>query len=72
MTEQAQLSTDRLDHRLEFETVFSDLSSRFINLPPWKVDAQWKLGLSYGYADLDKYELRGNTRMLLARLQWMY
>jgi hypothetical protein len=38
----------------------------------WWVSAQWKFGLSYGYADLDKYDLRGNTRMLLARLQWMY
>ncbi len=40
MTEQAQLSTNHFEHRLEFETVFSDLSSRFINLPPWKVDRE--------------------------------
>ena len=38
----------------------------------WWASVQWKLGISYGYADLDKYDDRGNTRMLLTRLQWMY
>jgi phosphate-selective porin len=38
----------------------------------WWASAQWKLCISYGDADLDKYEVRGNTRMLLKRLQWMY
>ena len=38
----------------------------------WWLSPQWKLGLSYGDAELDKYGRRGNTRMLLTRLQWMY
>ena len=38
----------------------------------WWASAQWKIGVSYGDADLDKYEVRGNTRMLLWRMQWMY
>ena len=33
---------------------------------------QWKIGISYGDADLDKYGTRGDTRMLLVRLLWMY
>jgi phosphate-selective porin OprO and OprP len=33
---------------------------------------QWKIGISYGDADLDKYGTRGNTKMLLVRLLWMY
>ncbi len=31
-----------------------------------------KLGISYGDADLNKYDVHGNTRMLLVRLLWMY
>ena len=38
----------------------------------WWASAQWKLGISYGDADLDKNEIRGNTRMVLVRAQWMY
>ena len=33
---------------------------------------QWKIGMSYGDADLDRAGLRGNTRMLLTRMQWLY
>jgi len=33
-------SADRLDSLLEFETLISDLSSRFINLPPGEVDCE--------------------------------
>ena len=33
---------------------------------------QWKIGISYGDAGLDKYGTRGTTRMLLVRLLWMY
>jgi len=33
-----QSSADPLENRLEFETLISDLSSRFINLPPAEVD----------------------------------
>ena len=40
MTEQERLSTDHLQTRLEFETLISDLSSRFINLPPGEVDRE--------------------------------
>ena len=38
----------------------------------WWASAQWKVGISYGDAGLDKYGVRGNTRMLLVRLLWMY
>ena len=38
----------------------------------WWASAQWKIGLSYGDADLDRGGLLGNTRMLLARVQWLY
>jgi PAS domain S-box-containing protein len=33
-------ASDRLENRLEFETLIADLSSRFINLPPAGVDAE--------------------------------
>jgi phosphate-selective porin OprO and OprP len=38
----------------------------------WWASAQWKLGISYGYADLDKGGVRGKTEMVLARCQWLY
>ena len=38
----------------------------------WWASAQWKIGLSYGDADLDRGGLTGNTKMLLARIQWLY
>ena len=38
----------------------------------WWTSAQWKVGLSYGNADLDRFNLNGNTKMLLLRTQWMY
>jgi phosphate-selective porin OprO/OprP len=38
----------------------------------WWASRQWKAGLSYGDADLDRDGARGNTRMLLTRLQWFY
>jgi phosphate-selective porin OprO/OprP len=38
----------------------------------WWSSQQWKAGLSYGDADLDRDGSRGNTKMLLARLQWFY
>jgi len=38
----------------------------------WWASRQWKLGVSYGDADLDRDDIRGNTRMLLCRLQWFY
>jgi phosphate-selective porin OprO and OprP len=38
----------------------------------WWTSAQWKIGVSYGNADLNRDDLRGNTHMLLCRMQWMY
>jgi phosphate-selective porin OprO and OprP len=38
----------------------------------WWASAQWKLGLSYGLADLDKGGVRGKTDMVLFRFQWLY
>jgi phosphate-selective porin OprO and OprP len=38
----------------------------------WWASAQWKFGVSYGYADLDRAGLRGITSMVLTRLQWVY
>ena len=38
----------------------------------WWASAQWKVGLSYGNADLDRDNLQGNTKMLLTRLQWLW
>jgi phosphate-selective porin OprO/OprP len=36
----------------------------------WWVSKQWKLGLSWGDADLDRFGIIGHTDMLLTRLQW--
>jgi phosphate-selective porin len=38
----------------------------------WWASQQWKIGLSWGDADLDKDGIKGNTKMLLSRLQWFY
>jgi phosphate-selective porin OprO and OprP len=38
----------------------------------WWASTQWKVGLSWGDADLDKEGLVGNTKMLLLRLQWLW
>jgi len=38
----------------------------------WWASAQWKVGLSYGLAFLDKGGLRGKTDMVLFRFQWLY
>jgi PAS domain S-box-containing protein len=38
MAEEERSSADLVENRLEFETLISDLSSRFINLPPDEVD----------------------------------
>ena len=38
----------------------------------WWASAQWKVGLSYGDADLNKTGLTGNTKMWLTRVQWLY
>ncbi|HKX56898.1 MAG TPA: porin, partial [Xanthomonadales bacterium] len=38
----------------------------------WWISRQWKAGISWGDADLDKGGLEGNTKMLLTRIQWAY
>jgi phosphate-selective porin OprO/OprP len=38
----------------------------------WWISRQWKAGVSWGDADLDRNGLSGNTRMWLFRLQWFY
>jgi phosphate-selective porin OprO/OprP len=38
----------------------------------WWASNQWKLGLSYGDADLDRDSLQGNTKLWLARVQWLW
>lgn len=38
----------------------------------WWASAQWKVGVSYGNANLGKDGLAGNTKMVLMRLQWLY
>jgi phosphate-selective porin OprO/OprP len=38
----------------------------------WWISRQWKAGVSYGDANLDRDAITGNTRMLLCRLQWYY
>jgi phosphate-selective porin OprO/OprP len=38
----------------------------------WWASRQWKAGVSYGDADLDKSGIRGSTEMLLFRMQWFY
>jgi phosphate-selective porin OprO/OprP len=38
----------------------------------WWASRQWKAGVSYGDADLDKGGTRGSTEMLLFRVQWFY
>jgi PAS domain S-box-containing protein len=40
MAEHERSSADRLENRLEFETLISDLSSRFITLPPGEMDRE--------------------------------
>ena len=38
----------------------------------WWISRQWKAGVGYGLADLDRDGVIGNTHMLLFRLQWFY
>ena len=38
----------------------------------WWITPQWKAGLAYGDAQLDRDGIDGNTRMLLFRMQWFY
>lgn len=36
----------------------------------WWLSRQWKAGLSWGAADLDRFGVEGQTDMVLTRLQW--
>jgi phosphate-selective porin OprO and OprP len=38
----------------------------------WWASAEWKVGFSYGDADLTKAGLVGTTKMWLTRVQWLY
>lgn len=38
----------------------------------WWATKRWKASLGYGDADLERFALEGETKMLLARLQWIY
>jgi phosphate-selective porin len=38
----------------------------------WWATKRWKASLGYGNAGLERFGLDGNTKMLLARLQWIY
>jgi hypothetical protein len=38
----------------------------------WWASKQWKFGVGYGLADLDKSNTTGRTQMLFTRLQWIY
>jgi phosphate-selective porin len=38
----------------------------------WWQSRQWKFGMGYGLADLDKSNITGRTQRLYMRLQWIY
>jgi phosphate-selective porin len=38
----------------------------------WWATNRWKAGLVYGDIDLDRFDVTGNTRTFLARIQWIY
>jgi hypothetical protein len=38
----------------------------------WWTSKQWKVGVSYGDADLEKDGIVGNIKMLLTRIQFLY
>ncbi|HEX6999525.1 MAG TPA: porin [Gammaproteobacteria bacterium] len=38
----------------------------------WWATKRWKASLGYGDADLERFGLNGNTKILLARLQWIH
>ena len=38
----------------------------------WWASRQWKLGVGYGLADLNKAGLKGRTNSLILRVQWVY
>jgi phosphate-selective porin OprO and OprP len=38
----------------------------------WWATKRWKASLGYAKADLRRFDLEGNTKLLVARLQWIY
>lgn len=38
----------------------------------WWASRQWKVGMGYGLADLDRFNTTGRTQRFLARLMWVY
>jgi phosphate-selective porin OprO/OprP len=38
----------------------------------WWASRQWKIGMGYGQADLDRFNTSGRTHMLITRVQWIY
>jgi phosphate-selective porin len=38
----------------------------------WWATQRWRLTLGYGDANLDRFDVVGNTRILLMRIQWIY
>lgn len=38
----------------------------------WWASRQWKIGMGYGVADLDKFNATGRTQRFFSRLQWIY
>ena len=38
----------------------------------WWMSRQWKFGVGYGLADLDRFNVTGRTQRLFTRLQWIY
>ena len=38
----------------------------------WWATSRWKASLGYGNTDLERFGTTGNTKILLARLQWIH
>ena len=38
----------------------------------WWASRQWKVGMGYGLADLDRFNTTGRTHLLMTRAQWIY
>lgn len=38
----------------------------------WWATPRWKASLGYGNTDLERFGETGNTKILLARMQWIY
>jgi phosphate-selective porin len=38
----------------------------------WWANNRWKASVGYGNIDLDRFDITGNTKTLLTRLQWIY